>query len=421
MKVESHLIVEEVVDTKMSLPVSDLQKWSIRAFGVGVFFFVLTFLSLFIFAKTLVFGAYLVVFLFFLSIALGAMFFVVLHFLTRAGWSVVFRRFAELVMTSFVASWGLPILFLLFIPIIVGLESLYIWLPQVGEKITDPIILNKMSYLNKPFFLIRASLFFGVWYVIAFFFTYHSFRQDKTGDLEHTNKLNKFSPLALLGFSLTLTFAAFDWIMSIDPHWFSSIFGVYYFSGSLVAIYAFLALFGIQLHKRGFLLDIITKEHFHDIGKLLFGFIVFWSYIAFSQFLLIWYANIPEETAWFDRRWSDGWGYLSLLLLFGHFVIPFFFLMSRHIKRRLHLLSIAAIWMLVMHFIDLYWLIMPNLYHNLEKQDIHFSWFHLIPLMTSFLGMGGLLMAVIAWRMKDISLIPKNDPRFSESISFENF
>ncbi len=364
------------------------------------------------------YGAYLVTLLFFISIALGGLFFVLVHFATRAGWSVVVRRIAEFVAAT------LPVLFLASLPMLLShAEALHkIYHHWWGVKNPDPVLAGKLGYLNPKFFLIRSFIYFAVWIGISLWYLKTSLRQDRAlsemSSHHFTKKMQWWSYLSLIAFSLTITLAAFDWIMSIDPHWYSTIFGVYFFSGSALSIYATIALFVIYFRRKGLLRGIVTAEHDQDVGKLLFGFTVFWAYIAFSQYMLIWYANIPEETKWFQHRVNGQWAQLSFWLAVGHFVVPFFLLMSKHPKRKPFTLALGALWMLVFHFIDLYWLVMPNLYHS---EHLKFEWSHLVPFLTSFIGIGGLFMASFSWWAKGNNLVPVKDPRLPESLKFENF
>jgi hypothetical protein len=200
--------------------------------------------------------------------------------------------------------------------------------------------------------------------------------------------------------------------MSLDPHWYSTIFGVYFFAGAFDGALASLILIIMAFQNRGLLTNIVNEEHFHDLGKLLFGFVVFWAYIAFSQFMLIWYANIPEETIWFGHRWEHGWQYVSVLLAVGHFVIPFFVIISRGAKRNRKILAWTAIWILFMHYVDLYWLVMPGFQTESFRP-------HLLDLVL-FVGVGGLFLAVLIRLAIRPALIPARDPRLAESLSFEN-
>jgi hypothetical protein len=352
------------------------------------------------------FQAYLVNFCFFLSLALGALFFVLVQHLTSAGWSVVVRRFAEVV-----ASNALPMV-VLFVPILFGLRHLYHW-ADAGVAANDHLLAWKRPFLNTPFFLIRCGIYFAVWSWLSNYFLTRSIRQDTSGDVALTLRMKRLSAPSAVLFALTVTFAAFDLLMSLDPHWFSTIFGVYYFSGGVVGFLAFLPILTVLVQRAGRLEGIINAEHYHDMGKLLFGFIVFWSYIAFSQYMLIWYGNIPEETEWFLRRQTGDWGAISLVLLFGHFVLPFLVLISRFVKRRGRLLAVAAGWVLAMHWVDIYWLVMPG--HSPDGV----APFGLIE-VACFVGLGGFFLAAAALRIQNRSLVPVGDPRLAESLAFEN-
>ena len=342
---------------------------------------------------------------FFLSLALGGLFLVVLHHLTRTGWGVVVRRLAEAVAST------LPFLALLFLPVLLGVHHLYHWAdPAVVAK--DPLLQAKGAFLNVPFFALRWALYFGVWILTARFFVGRSIAQDATGDVELTSRMQGAAAPATLAFALTTTFAAIDLLLSLDAHWYSTIFGVYFFAGCVVAIVSLLILLAFGAQRAGLLRSSITVEHYHDLGKYLFAFVVFWAYIAFSQYMLIWYANLPEETGWFLRRQTHGWGGVGLALLFGHFVLPFLALLSRAPKRQPPLLAAAAAWMLAMHWVDLYWLVMPEasgLSPRLHAVDL-----------TLFVGIGGFVVAGAAWTLRGRFLVPVRDPRLEESRHFEN-
>jgi hypothetical protein len=208
-----------------------------------------------------------------------------------------------------------------------------------------------------------------------------------------------------------VTFAAFDWIMSLDPHWYSTVFGVYVFAGAFMSALAFLILSILTVQRHGLLTHVVTIEHIHDLGKLLFAFVVFWAYIAFSQFMLIWYANIPEETLWFAHRWHHGWEYISVILAAGHFVFPFFLIISRAAKRNRRLMTFAVLWLLAMHYIDLYWLVMPSF----QIEGLAPS---LVDLLA-FVGVGGLFLATYCRLAMKPTLVPRRDPRLPEALSFE--
>ena len=293
--------------------------------------------------------SYLTGFAWVVTLGLGALFFVLLQHLTRSGWSVVPRRAMEWVMNL------LPLSAVLFIPVAVLARVIYFrWLGP--EALHDELVQKKAAWLNLGFFLVRAVILLGIWSALATYFWRMSRKLDRTADASVTLRLQGVSAPSVLVFGVTLTLAAFDWIMSLDPHWASTIFGVYVFSGATVSSLAALALLAIVLEGSGALRGVMTAEHRHDIGKLLFGFVVFWAYIAFSQYLLIWYANIPEETVYFRERWEGSWKIVSLVLMFGHFVVPFIALLPRDAKRDMWRLGSVAALLLVVHYVDLYWL-----------------------------------------------------------------
>lgn len=352
------------------------------------------------------FYAYLVSYCYFLSLSLGALFFVALQHVTRAGWSVVVRRMAEIVAAN------MPMMAVLLIPVLAGTTVLYEW-THAAEGPHAELIQAKRAYLNLPFFIVRCVAYLALWSWLARRLLGRSLEQDRTADVDLTLRLARFSGLTIVLFALTITFAAFDLIMSLTPAWYSTIFGVYYFSGSMVGIMALLSLIAMGLQAAGLLgRTVITREHYHDLGKLLFGFVFFWGYIAFSQYMLMWYANIPEETTWYLVRQSGPWLYVSLLLLFAHFFLPFMGLLPRRVKRRRLPLAFWALWMLVLHWVDLYWLIMPT--HSPNHAPFG-------PMeIGCFVGLGCLFVAGLARVAGESSLIPVGDPRLVESLEFEN-
>jgi len=350
--------------------------------------------------------SWLVAFLFCLTLALGALFFVLVHFATKAGWGVAVRRLAENV------AGAIPVLALLFVPVLLGLHELYHW-SHPEAVAADPLLQAKAPFLNTGFFGIRAVLYFVLWGGLGTLYLRASRRQDDSGDERITRGLTAIAGPALIAFALSVSLAAIDWIMSLDPHWYSTVFGVYVFSGCVVSFISLLVVLSAAIARAGGMRGVVTVEHFHDLGKLMFAFTVFWAYIAFAQFFLIWYANIPEETVWYLRRLDSGWLPVSILLAVGHFVVPFFFLMPRTIKRRTPLLVGGAVWMLAIHLIDLYWLVMPTLHED----GPHVGLLDL----TTLLGVLGLFFATVGWLVTRQPLVPLRDPRLPESLSFENF
>lgn len=348
-------------------------------------------------------------YIYFLSMALGSLFFVLVQFATRAGWSVVVRRFAE----NYAAT--LPLFAVLFVPMLFGFHSLFHhWTSD--EAKADKMIQAKAAYLNEQFFTVRGVVYVVIWSILGLYYYRNSIRQDETGDKTITAKLQKSSYPSIALFALSVSFCAFDWIMSLSPHWYSTMLGVYYFAGCIMVVYALMLLTTLSVRGGSKMGHYISTEHIHDLGKLLFGFNVFWTYIAFSQYFLIWYGNIPEETEYYAMRTlgehGAHWLPWSLALVIGHFVVPFLFLMSRHIKRNSLLVGIGAAWMLVIHYVDIHWLIRPNWHSELN----HFGLFDVLTLV----GIGGLFIGTATLLLIRKSLLPQKDPRLSESLAFEN-
>src|SRR5688572_25660172 len=349
--------------------------------------------------------SWLVSFLFFLSLGLGALMFVLIQYAVQGGWGIVVRRIGE---TTFAT---LPMMAALFLPVYFGLHHLYEWtVPGAAEH--DALLQWKAPFLNVPFFLIRAVIYFGCWSLIAIFYYRASRGQDATGDLAVSARLRRLAGPAIIVLALTITFASIDWIMSLTPHWYSTIFGLYFFAGSFVGFFALLSVVVVAMRGAGLLDTVITAEHRHDIGKFLFAFTAFWAYIAFSQFFLVWYANLPEETIFYKARMEGSWLSVSWFLMAGHFAAPFFYLMGRAVKRHGATLAVGGAWVLAMHFVDIYWMVMPTLHpdgFSPSALDV-----------AAFVAVGGIFVAAVSWLMRRQALVPLRDPRLAESLAFEN-
>jgi hypothetical protein len=352
--------------------------------------------------------AYLTAFAVVLAMNLGAIFWVTLQNLVNANWSVVLRRLGEIFAMN---AWLVGVLSLpIVIPAAMGSGVVYDWADHAKAE-ADHLLHHKAAYLNPTFFLIRMVVYFGFWTLLARYFFRSSLRQDETAKADIAPAMNKVAGPAMIAFALTLTFAAIDLLMSVDAHWFSTIFGVYYFASAVLCVHATLSLGTMWLQSKGRLKTSVTTEHYHDLGKMLFAFTIFWAYIGFSQFMLIWYANLPEETYWFKLRFLGAWGDWAWALLFCHFVIPFFFLLSRHVKRNKTTLAIGALWMIAMVYLDMYWLVMPVIDEqpNPGLMDL-----------LCLVGLVSALIAGIAHRAQGVNLIPTKDPRLARSLAFEN-
>ena len=264
-----------------------------------------------------------------------------------------------------------------------------------------------------PFFLIRAALYFGIWSFIALLYYRGSRGQDVTGDPGVSARLRRLAGPAIIVLALTQTFASIDWIMSLTPHWYSTMFGVYFFAGSFVGFIALLSVVAVAMRRAGLLDTVISAEHLHDIGKFLFAFTAFWAYIAFSQFFLMWYANLPEETIWYKARLEGSWMTVSLFLMAGHFVAPFFYLMGRDRQAEgMRPWPSGGAWLLAMHFLDLYWQVMPTLHPEGLRPSVLD--------VAALVAVGGCFVAAASWLMRRQALVPLRDPRLAESLAFEN-
>ena len=345
--------------------------------------------------------SYLVSFFYFVTLALGGLFFAAVQHVTKAGWSVNIRRLVE----SYAAF--LPYAFVGAIVLLVGSTHLYEWLhPDVVAN--DRLLQHKEAYLNMPFFAIRTLVFFGLWVVFGRILVGLSTKQDKTGDESLTHKLVPWSIAFLPVFALSYTFFGFDSLMSLEPHWFSTIYGIYTFSGLFQATMAATILLVLYLSKKGLLRGFVDENHLHDLGKFLFAFTVFWAYIAFSQYMLIWYANLPEETIFFMPRLQHGWLTVSFLLLIFKFIVPFVALLPRWAKRTPTHLAAVSILILVMQYVDIYWLVYPVYNHD----EVKFS----LSEIGVFLGFLGLFMFAVARFLSKHSVVPVKDPRIQESL-----
>ncbi|HZH04467.1 MAG TPA: hypothetical protein VEY30_11845 [Myxococcaceae bacterium] len=360
----------------------------------------------FVIAPKQAYFSYLFAFCYWVGIAVAGIILLAIFHATKAKWMVVLRRAVETVAVT------PPIFALLFIPIALGMRQLYIWVdpPPTLPEHTLHLLHHKHPYLNVPFFLARAAFYFASWSLIGYLLHRWSVRQDESGAVNLTVKQRRLGVGALPVLALTLTFAAFDWMMSLDPTWVSTIFGVYFFAGAFVSVIAIIILAAAYGQGENSFGRWMTPAHFHNLGKLLLGFTAFWAYIAFSQFLLIWIANIPEETPWYLVRTRQGWKPVAYFLAVGHFVIPFFILLSQRLKTRPRALARVAAWILLMHAVDVYWLILPILYPHAPAPN---------PLdLAAWLGVGGVAVAFAIWRHRGRYAVPVRDPYLENSLRY---
>lgn len=343
------------------------------------------------------FESYLFAFLFWFGIALGSMAITLLHQLTGGAWGFLIRRVQE------AAAMTIPLMALLFVPILLNLMlggNLYEWShPDVVAA--DELLQRKQSYLNVPFFLGRALVYFAIWSIIAFLLNQWSLEQDRTADPALSDRLRLLARAGLVAYVLTMTFAAFDWAMSIEPDWFSSIYGVLFIAGQGLSALAFAIVAAALLTLRGPLRGQVSPHPFNDLGNLLLAFIMFWTYVNFSQYLIIWSGNIPEEVTWYTRRTGTSWNWLILFVLAFQFILPFLVLLSRRNKRATERLSALALMILFVHLVEVFWLIVPAFHPevNITPTDI-----------AAPIGIGGIWVAALAWLLKRRALLPLHDP-----------
>ncbi|MBN1299657.1 MAG: quinol:cytochrome C oxidoreductase [Melioribacteraceae bacterium] len=341
--------------------------------------------------------------MFLTSVGVGGLFLIALEYIAGAVWSTPFRRVIEIIT-------GIVILLpVIAVPVYLNLHDLFHW---THEEVVqgDYSLESKSGYLNVSFFTIRVVVFFALWILFYLLLRKNSLSQDVTGDQLLTKKNIRLSAVFMPVFAVTITFSSIDWIMSLEPHWFSTIFGVYYFSGTVLAALAAGTLAIIMLNEKGYLTKGLVKDHYYSLGALLFAFTNFWAYIAFSQFLLIWYANLPEETFWFLQKWEGSWMIISVGLIFVHFIVPYFGLLSQPSKMDPKRLKLMSIWILFAHWYDLYWLVMPTF----SKEEAVFGWMEVaFPILT----VGIVILAfVIISRKKN--LIPVGDPKLKRGLDF---
>ncbi len=335
------------------------------------------------------FRSYLFGYLFWTGVALGCLAIVMLQHLSGGAWGMVIRRMLES------GSRTLPLMALLFLPLIPGIRQLYGW------SRPDNAISYQTAYLNVPFFLFRAALYFLVWLSIAYFLNRWSREQDRTGDLRLARRLQLLSGPGLVLYGLTATFAAIDWVMSLEPHWYSSIFGILIIGGQALSAMAFIIAVAVLLAQHEPLSGVLLPSHFNDLGKLLLTFVMLWAYFAFSQLLIIWSGNLPEEIPWYLHRLHSGWRWVGVLLILFHFALPFVLLLSRDLKRNARALALLAVGVIFMRLVDLFWLTAPEFWPG----SFHLHWMDI----AAPVGIGGVWLAVFAWQLRGWPLLPIGD------------
>jgi len=345
--------------------------------------------------------SYLMAYMLCLGVTLGCLALGMVHQLSGGAWGVVIRR------PIGAAARVLPVMTLLFLPIAFGMNRLYGW-TNADLVAHDEALQHKHLYLNTPFFLVRAAVYFLVWNGLSYFLNAWSLEQDRTAEPRLARRMQRLSGGGLLAYGLTITFASFDWLMSLEPHWFSTIYGVLIVGGQGLSALAFLTAALVWLSRRPPLNRIVVPAHFHDLGNLMLAFVMLWAYFSFSQYLIIWSGNLPVEISWYLHRLQTGWRAVGLTLILFHFSAPFVVLLSRRAKREPDLLVKVAIGILIVRLIDLFWLIAPEFHQN----GIFVSWLDVVLPLT----LGSIWLACFIRQLRGRPLLPVHDPEFESAL-----
>ncbi len=359
-------------------------------------------------AKETFFHTYLVAYVFWVGIALGCLGWLMIQYLGGATWGVVIRRPLE------AGAHTLILMAVLFIPIAAGLNNIYEWSHK--DSITDErlraLLEHKSAWLNPAFFTGRAVFYFAIWLILTLVLTRRSHNLDRTGDPKMIQSAQNWSGPGFLIYGLVCTFAAIDWVMSLDPEWFSTIFGLLIIAGQGVSSMAFIISVCVILAKREPMSDVYKPKHFHDLGKLLLALVMLWAYFSFSQLLIIWSGNLPEEIPWYLERFTGIWRYLGAGIILLHFLLPFLLLLSRDLKRNSRRLVAVAGLVMVMRFIDLLWIIVPEFEHGHSGRVVSYAGY-----VFATIGFGGIWLGWFFWRLRSHSLLPHRDPQLHEALA----
>ncbi|HJS25234.1 MAG TPA: hypothetical protein VJ751_12825 [Pyrinomonadaceae bacterium] len=375
---------------------SDFQK---RALIVGIVFALAFIAGAFVDSRQF-FQAYLIGWTFWTGIAIGSLALLMLQHLTGGGWGLVIRRVLE------AATRTLPVMAILFVPVILGAHSIYHEWADHEEAAKHPVVQLKTGYLNVPFFTVRAVIYFAVWIALMFFMNKWSLAQDRTADNRYTKSMRTLSGPGMVALIFTVTFASIDWYMSLEPEWFSTIYGFIFVAAWSLSALAFVIAIMAWLSAEEPMRRIVAPLHFHDLGKLLLALVMLWSYFAFSQYLIIWSGNLPEEITYYLHRIHGGWGAVIVAIGILHFAAPFLFLLSRGVKRNPRKLALIATLIIVMRMVDLLWMLAPAFHHRM--------W--IVMDLVALIGFGGLWLALFTWQLGKRSLIPINDPQFESTM-----
>ncbi|HEX3086557.1 MAG TPA: hypothetical protein VHP99_18625 [Pyrinomonadaceae bacterium] len=381
-------------------PPAELKRLSMSALLVGVVFTLLLVIGAF-FDRGQFFHAYLVGFIFWTGITLGSLALLMLQHLTSGQWGLVIRRVLE------ASTQTLPLMLILFVPIIFGLKQIYPWTNTTFMHETAALQ-QKARFLNPSFFILRSVLYFAFWSLLAVLLNWLSLEQDRTGQKRIRKRFQMISGPGLGLLIISITFAAIDWVMSLEPEWMSTIFGLIFVAAWSLSALAFTIVMMSWLSKRAPMDRVAQPRHFHDWGNLLLALVMLWTYFAFSQYLIIWSGNLAEETTWYVARKHGGWGVIAIAIVILQFAFPFLTLLSRAAKKSSERLARLALLILIMRVLDVIWLIEPAF----DRDHFHLSWMDIV----APIGMGGLWIAAFAWRLHTRALVPINDPQLEQAL-----
>ena len=350
-------------------------------------------------ARDQFFRSYLWAYVFLVGVAVGSLAWLMCQHLTGGAWGVVIRRPAE------AAARTIPLVALLFVPIALGIPSLYTW----SQPTTDAVLeIKQIHYLNAPFFLVRTGAFFAGWLFLSWFLNRWSAKEDRSGPVPAHSKMSRISGPGLIFWGFSVTFMAIDWVMSLSPNWYSTMFGLLFIAGQGLSAMSFLITVLVFLSNFRPMSEVLTARHLHDLGKLLLANVMIWAYFSFSQFLIIWAGNLPQEIPWYIERLKGGWQYVALIIVLGHFALPFALLLSRDLKRNFKLLATIALFILSMRLVDVYWQVMPDA----SKGGLAVSWLDL----AAPLGLAGIWLASFLMQLEKRPLMPLNDMQLAETL-----
>ena len=388
-----------MIETTYAAPprVASLQRLATIVGVVGLALCVAGFLA----SREHFFKSYLLAYVFWVGIALGCLALSMVHHLSGGAWGVVTRRVFE------AASRTLPFMAILFLPLAFGVGELYLW-ANPDEVAKDAILQHKAPYLNVPFFFIRAALYFAIWSGMAYLLSKWSLEQERDGERGQSLRMQRLSGGGLVLYAITILFMSVDWIMSLDPHWFSTMYGVLFMGGQGLSALAFTIAVVVLLSRTEPMSRVIAPAHLHDLGKLLLAFVMLWAYFSFSQFLIIWSANLPEEIPWYLRRMGGGWQWVGLALIIGHFALPFMLLLSSDLKKHGRTLIVIALLVIGMRIVDLFWQIGPL--HGEDHFGVH--WLDAV----APVALGGVWLALFLWQLGTRPLLPLGEPYLHEAL-----